>query len=256
MPFFINQQNLSLADYKNIWSKFCFMDESGSLENKLDPFFTIGFLKCSEPSYFLNTLMGERNRAHFYDELKFNKLSRRNIDFLKLAVDTLFNTPSINFYSYSSYKGGTYFKSEFNSNPWQAYEDIAIKVLRPNLAPNEVCVLLADYKSDPDGINFEINTKRKINDELQRLALAGVCRIDSKGTDFLQMADLFVSAINYDLKYVNKCVKGDRYKLEFLEYFKDYLGIGGQDFLSGFRGRGFSIFVDKDVKEYTPTTSL
>ncbi|MDP2926657.1 MAG: hypothetical protein Q8N65_00755 [bacterium] len=32
-------EDLTLGDYKNIWTKFCFLDESGSLSNPKDPFF-------------------------------------------------------------------------------------------------------------------------------------------------------------------------------------------------------------------------
>jgi len=33
------KENLALSDYKNIWTRFCFLDESGSLNNFKDPLF-------------------------------------------------------------------------------------------------------------------------------------------------------------------------------------------------------------------------
>ena len=33
-----NTKDLRLSEYNQIWSKFCFFDESGSLSNLMDPF--------------------------------------------------------------------------------------------------------------------------------------------------------------------------------------------------------------------------
>jgi hypothetical protein len=35
----IATKDLKLSDYNQIWSKFCFFDESGSLSNFKDPFY-------------------------------------------------------------------------------------------------------------------------------------------------------------------------------------------------------------------------
>ncbi len=43
---------------------------------------------------------------------------------------------------------------------------------------------------------------------------------------------------------------GDKYKLEFLNFFKQSLG--AKDFLDGFKNYKFNIFVDKDVKNRLP----
>lgn len=73
------------------------------------PFFTIGFIKCSEPYYLSDKILRGRDRMNFHDEMKFNKLSKNNIGFAKFALDTLLTTKSINFASYSLDKEGSYF---------------------------------------------------------------------------------------------------------------------------------------------------
>jgi hypothetical protein len=222
-------KNLTLKDYKEIWTKFCFLDESGSLSNPNDPFFTVGFVRCSQPYYLQSKIIYERQKRNFHDELKFNKLSKNNFDFAKFVLDSFFSTRSISFYSYSLDKQGEYFNREFGGDPWKAYEDITIRVLKsaiPLNHANEILIVIADYVPAPNYVRFEVNVKRKINDILSRLAIGGVCRFDSRSNDLLQLADLLVGAINYDLKLSTKVIlSGDKYKRRFLEYFKENLGI-------------------------------
>ena len=112
--------DLMLGDYKSSWTKFCFLDESGSLNNPKDSFFTIGFIKYSQPYYLQSKILYERQKRNFFDEMHFNKLSKNNIDFAKFALDSLFATRSLYFYSYSLDKKGDYFDREFSRNPWKA----------------------------------------------------------------------------------------------------------------------------------------
>lgn len=248
-----NFKDLKLSDYKDIWTKFCFLDETGSLSNLKDPFFTVGILKLSEPYYLLSKIQYERDVRRFYDEMKFNKLSQKNIDFAKFAINALFDTRSVNFYSYSVDKEGSYFNREFSNDPWKAYQDITIKLMKEAvLAPNEILILLADHVTVPRKIRFEVDVKKEINDSLKRMAVAGVCRIDSRSNNLLQLVDLLIGSISYDFKIetgaINK--KGDKYKLELLELFKENLGT--KSFISGFRNRNFNIFIDKDIKSRLP----
>lgn len=237
---------LKLSDYQNIWTKFCFLDESGTLGDMAIPFFTIGFIKCSEPYYILSRLAYERDRTHFYDELKFNKISARNLNFAKFAVDTFFSTRSVGFHSYTLDKDGTYFKKRYGGDPWQAYEDISLTVLKSSIPKNEILIVIADHVQTPKHIKFELNIKNKINNELGRLAVAGVCRFNSKSNDLLQLTDLLIGCITYDLKLSTKIVtESSENKIALVEHLKKQIGVS--DFLHGYRDRNFNIFVDKDI---------
>lgn len=251
-----NGKDLTLGDYKNIWTKFFFLDESGSLNNPKDPFFTVGFIKCSQPYYLQSKIIYERQKRNFHDELHFNKLSKNNLEFCKFALDAFFSTRSVSFFSYSLDKQGDYFNREFSGDPWNAYEGISIRVLEAAISSNEIIIVNADYISVPDNVKFEINVKRKINEKLNRLAVAGVCRFNSKSNDLLQLADLIIGVINYDIKLATKVIiSGDKYKRRFLEYFKENLGMAGKNFLEldgGFKNYMFNIFIDKDAKQRLP----
>ena len=238
---------IRLKDFNDIWTKFCFLDESGSLDPNSAPFFTLGLIKCSQPYYLYSKIMYERSKRNFYDEMKFNKLSKSNIDFAKFVVESFFDTQSCWFYSYTLDKQGNYFKRQFCGDPWIAYEDISVRLSESALSPNEILILLADHVTTPKNVRYEVTVKNKINTNAKRLAMAGVCRFDSKGNDLLQVVDLFIGAINYDLKFSTGVVKGDKNKIELVNFIKSNLGVS--DFSNGFRNRKFNIFVDKDFRE-------
>lgn len=245
----VDTKDLRLADYDQIWTKFCFLDETGSLNNKKDPFFTVGILKLSQPYYLASRIDYERRKLNFHDEMKFNKLSRNNLNFAKIAIDALFDTRSTYFYSYSVDKEGEYFKREFGGDPWTAYEKLTLRLLKDAvLAPKEVLILLADYVPSPSYVRYEVSVKRELNNTFKRLALAGVCRFDSRSNDLLQLVDLIIGAISYDLKLAYGVIEnGSKYKRELSDFLKNKLG--ATYFQNGFRNKNFNIFVDKDMKQ-------
>ncbi len=104
--------------------------------------------------------------------------------------------------------------------------------------------LLADHVTTPKNIKFEVNTKRYFNSSKKRLALAGVCRFDSRSNDLLQIADLLIGAITYDLKLSDGVVPGSKYKIKLVDYLKEDLGT--ESFRQAFRNRNFNVFVENN----------
>ena len=251
MGFFKNKkqkdtEDLRLKDFDSIWTKFCFLDETGDISNSNDPYFTVGLIKMSQPYYLQSKILYQRNFDNFYDEMKFNKLSKKNIEFAKFALDSFLNTHSIDFYSYTTKKDSWYFKQNFDGNQWIAYERITLKLLDAALSDNEILILIADHVTTPKNIRFEVNTKRNFNNLKNRLSLAGVCRFDSKSNDLLQIVDLLIGCVSYDLKLSAGVVPGAKYKIELVEYLKETLDV--QSFVDGFRNKNFNIFVEKGVE--------
>lgn len=249
MKFFKNNkeiktEDLKLSDYNQIWTKFCFLDESGSLSNYTESYFTVGLLKMSMPYYLQSKILYERSKQNFHDELKFNKISERNIKFAKFIIDCLFDTKSLSFSSYTTHKQSRYFQKNFSKDVWLAYEKIALKLLGASLGEKEILILVADHITTPKDIKFEVNLKKDFNWSKKRLALAGVCRFDSKSNDLLQVVDLLIGIITYDLKMYSKLVTGDKHKIELVDYLKAKLGTN--NFVRGFKNYNFHIFVEKE----------
>ncbi len=240
----IKTEDLKLSDYNQIWTKFCFLDESGSLSNRTEPYFTVGLLKMSMPYYLQSRILYERSKRNFHDEIKFNKISKSNIDFAKFVIDAFFDTRSLNFYSYTTHKHSKYFQNNFANDIWSAYEKITLKLLGVALAEKEILILIADHITTPKDVRFEVEIKKNFNESKKRLALSGVCRFDSKSNDLLQVVDLIIGSITYDIKYQNKLVSGDEFKLKLVKYVKGKLGV--DTFTKRFQNHNFSIFVEQD----------
>src|SRR3989338_6689927 len=252
----IKTEDLKLSDYGQIWTKFCFLDESGSLSNRTEPFFTVGLLKMSMPYYLQSKILYQRSKLNFHDEIKFNKISKNNIDFAKFVVGSFFDTRSLGFYSYTTHKESKYFQSNFAKDIWSAYEKITLKLLDASLGEKEILILIADHITTPRNVKFEVNVKKNFNTSKNRLVLSGVCRFDSKSNDLLQVVDLVIGCVNYDIKYEKKIIPGSHYKLELVKYIREKLGV--ITFVNGFRNHNFNIFVEQDtgadVNEKGPST--
>ena len=235
-----NNKELALADYKSIWTPFCFIDESGTLDIKSQPYFTVGMIKCSQPYYLQQKIKYIRSKNRFWWELKFNNLNKVKMNVALEILDALFETWSIKFASYTIDKRNVYFKKEFSGNPWIAYEQIAKQLLIGNLGKNEVLIVLADDMTAPKIIKFEVNIKNSVNKKFKRLAIAGVCRLDSKTNDLLQLTDLLIGSINYELLLKEKIIdKPSLYKGKFIEKFKENLGV--KMLTNNFRNYAFNI---------------
>lgn len=236
----IENQNLKLCDYKSIWSPFCFLDESGTLDIKTQPYFTVGMIKCSQPYYLQQKIRYIRESNNFWWELKFKNLNQAKMKVASLILETVFSTRNVYFSSYSIDKRSKYFMNEYNGDPFFAYEKIAQQLIKGNLRKNEVLIVLADNVVTPKRNKFEVNIKNQINNEFKRLAIAGVCRLDSRTNDLLQLTDLLTGSINYELlsrEGLHPIPSPS--KLFFVNKFKENLG--ATTLAENFRNYSFNI---------------
>jgi hypothetical protein len=201
------------------------MDETGSINDRMNRFFALGMIKCMQPHYLDYQIRLLRQKRRLFDEIKWNTISKLKVPFIKELIDITELTPGIKFSTVIVNKEDTDFKELFNDDPYIAYQKFTELLLKRGLKRNEVLTVLADYITTPQDVHFEVDVKHCINKDYDRLAIAGVHRIDSKGTNLLQINDLYLGAVIYDFKLKNKLVTGDKYKKQILTYIMKKLGV-------------------------------
>lgn len=241
----LDNRILTLEDYKKIWTPFCFLDESGTLDQKSQPYFTVGMIKCSQPYYLQQKIRYIREKNNFWWEFKFNNLNKIKLSVSISMLNALFETRNIIFSSYTIDKRSKYFAEEFHQDPFVAYEQITKHLLEGNLRKNEVLIVIADNLITPKRNRFEVNIKNHINNKFKRLSIAGVCRIDSKTNDLLQLTDLLIGSINYELLLKENIIdKASEFKEKFISKLKSNLGI--RSLTDDFRNYAFNMHFHKN----------
>ena len=71
--------NFTLKDYKKIRTPFAFFDETGSINDKANRFFCLDMIKCMQPFFLDSKIRNLREKNRFYDEIKWNTLSKAKL---------------------------------------------------------------------------------------------------------------------------------------------------------------------------------
>src|SRR3989338_4182374 len=225
--------DLKLSDLMKIKTPFCFLDETGLLNSERDRFFSIGMIKCPRPYEMLTEIEKIRHRQNYTEEAKWQKVLPYNLPIYKMILDVFFSRakadPEIKYCMMIVDKKGGYFKKHYNNDPFQAYEDFSIQLLKGNVSQNEILSVIADESPVPNKSQYENNVKVAINEAFGRLAIHGICKVDSKGNDLLQVVDLLIGAITYDLKVHHKLAGQSKSfrincKKDLLEFIKNKIG--------------------------------
>ncbi|MFH2085405.1 MAG: DUF3800 domain-containing protein [bacterium] len=216
---------MNTKDYKKIRTPFVFFDETGSINDATNRYFGLGMVKCMQPYYLDTAIRNIRQKYHFYDEIKWNTITKVKWAALSDSIDVIFATPGIKFSAVIINKDTVDFHEEFNDNPYEAYQVFSEFLLTKSLHNSEILIVLADYMTTPPGVHFEVDLKHHINKQQARLAVAGVHRVDSRGLSLLQVTDLLLGATMYEYKLKNKLVKGSKYKLKTLQKIREHLQI-------------------------------
>jgi predicted MPP superfamily phosphohydrolase len=236
----MTRKNLSIKDYKEIRTPFVFFDETGSINDRANRYFCLGMIKCMQPFYLDSRIRDIREKHHFYDEIKWNAISKSKLNVLAQVVEAIFETKGIYFSSIVINKDNIDFAQAFNNNPYMAYERFTEILIKQSIEDNEILTVIADFVTTPKNIQFEIDVKHYLNEEMNRLAIGGIHRVDSKGVNLIQVTDLLIGAITYCYKLDLKLVKGDKNKVKVLNMILKKLN--RTDFRGGMNARKFKVF--------------
>lgn len=238
--------------FKDIKTCFCFMDETGLIHSNRDKFFAIGIIKCESPEKLYNRIRKIRQKYNYHEEIKWANLNRqvrfdvaRELFNVFLQEDAKFNCIILN-------KEELDFEKHYDNNFYKAYRSFAVTLLKLIIGqkPEEVLVLLADDYFAPVGIDLEVTIKKFVNDHYQKFVVAGACQINSKSSDILQLTDLILGSILYDLKKQRGIIvkgKAGNFKRKFLNFVYQKLQVKKSFFknMLGFDTRNYVLSGDK-----------
>ena len=241
--------------FKDIQSCFCFLDETGLIHSSRDKFFALGIMECDDPQRLYNKIRKIRHKFRYSEELKWANLDRKiRFDAAREFFDVFLQEKAI-FDCIILNEDQLDFDKYYNNNLYKVYRSFTIALLKMMIGPNpeKVIIILADDYFAPDGTDLEITIKKFINDHYKKFVVAGVCQIDSKPSDLLQLADLILGAILYDLKKREGIVrKQNRYKRKFLNFVYQKLNVKRGFFVHNWTRFNIANYVSPEIsrKDY------
>lgn len=216
-----------------------FLDESGAISN--DRFFAVGVLKVPEPARLLRAVQKFRDKKHWYSEIKFaNISSAKTADIYKDIVDICLAPGLTEFFCFVADRDVADPVERFGTQ-WDAYGKLAEQLVVAATHPGELVSVMADNYSTPDHILFEEDLKAAVNTRLRRLAVVTVCRLDSKSSDGLQLADLLTSSTAFEFRASVGLASHASHKGAVAKHFRDVLG--ATSCLPGWRNSSHSVQV-------------
>ncbi|MDD4661930.1 MAG: DUF3800 domain-containing protein [Candidatus Pacebacteria bacterium] len=236
--------------FKEINTCFCFLDETGLLNSANDRFFALGILKCKNPQELYKCIRKIRDRYNYREEMKWSGLNRRIRFAVAREIFNVFLQEDSEFNCIILDKNELDFNSYFQNDLYKVYTNFSVALLKLIIGknPQEVIILLADNYFSPDKTDQEGAIKGIINDHYKNFVIAGVCQIDSKSSDLLQLTDLILGAILSDLKKQNGLVlEQNKFKRKFINFIYQKLKIKKSFFINnlGLKTRNYVLSGNK-----------
>lgn len=216
---------------------FGFLDETGTLGGDRDPFFAVGLLRCETPWELQRAIQRLRDRTHFYDEIKWSRVSGKKKPVLETIVD-VFVGSGATFSAFVASKEAYDVIGRFGG-PFKAYEALARQLVHGTVRRGETMWIIADEYSSPAEVRFEENVRDHVNNRSRGGdPVAGVCRMRSSGVDLLQLADLLLGAVVFEHK-MKEGLTSNRAKVHLLAHLKTQTGVA--TFVGGHRDQRFNV---------------
>ena len=203
----------------------CFLDETGALNSARDPFFAVGMVKTHRPELLTRAIGAIRDRAHFYEEIKWANIDNRQkfLTQYEQVVDAFFAAAATTFSCFVLDKRSVDPLVRYG-DLWKAYEQIAGLQVAYFTHQDELPTVLADDMSTPPTVRFEESLRLNIMGHGKQVG--GICRADSRGLSPLQVADLLMGAVAYDYKLAGGLVPTpSAAKVVILQRIRDRLGV-------------------------------
>lgn len=222
-------------DYKNIKLPVFFLDETGILQKVDDPYFALGVIKTEKPHEIARAIRSARDKAHYYEEIKWNKMSPSKYNISKEIIKAFMDDESATFSCMIMKKSELDFNTYFQNDLYKVYRSFSTILIKKNIdqKTQEVCTVIADDYFYPEGVNLELATRAIINDHYKKLVVSGFLQMNSKASDLLQLTDLLLGGVMYDLKLNEGFIKMyQNFKLKLLYFLHTELGVNKSFFVN------------------------
>lgn len=221
-----------------------YLDES-SIDNPKNHFMVIGgiFMKREfrdEIKYRMNKI---REKHHFYPELKWTKVNKKNVNFIKDIIDLFcsFNEDDLQFHCIVVDKTLVAYDIYHSEDKELAFYKFTYQLLQNKFKNDSEYYMFLDYKqnSNPDRLNDlskflgMVAEKKYVNTEIKHIQ--SYC---SKGVPLIQLADFFTWAV----WYIKNNLWDSEAKKEVISYLCEKIGKGSLDFRSSRNEKKFNIF--------------
>lgn len=207
---------------------FGFMDESGLLHSpKEDRVFGLGLLKMQNPASLHKEIIKFKNKIKYYGEFKFSEIRNSNIKMYKDLLNLYFSIPFTHFSCMIFDKRELDINKFFKNNYFKAYNSFTGKLIAESLDTSEYITVLADDVSTPKSDKFEAEVKHKVKEKTRRMALFGICRLESHAISEIQITDVLLGIIAYSFKLKYGLVKINKVNAKYnaVEHLEKILNI-------------------------------
>jgi hypothetical protein len=173
-----------------------FLDETGIIAQ--DRFFSVGLLTVQDAPSLLRRVQKVRDTRHWYKELKWIDVTAASAPIYEELIDIVVDSDA-RFACFVADRHLADPVARFGDS-WLAYQKLATQLLIGASLPNELLSVLADNYSTPDAVQFERDVRNEVNARLGHLVIATMCRLDSRSSDGLQLADILIGAVTFEFR--------------------------------------------------------
>ena len=176
-----------------------FIDESGIARQS--PVTVLGALRFSNGhGRLVNELNVFRDRVNWRAEMHFSEVTRydahlyREVIRLLAASDARFTCLVVD-----RGKPNPFYR-ESRKDAWRSQAQAAIALINRTIHSDEIVAVSLDQFSVPVGVNFEGYVRSAVNRAKGRLAVASVCRLDSRACWGIQLCDVLAGAVGHQYR--------------------------------------------------------
>lgn len=157
----------------------------------------MGFIKVRNPQELDRDVRHLRQKYGYHQEIHFADIKRNNLEFYFDLVETVAQA--------DVRVGGSVYDATKSFHPnkptWEQQATMASLLIRGNINRGELVNVFLDLVQTPKGESAAQKVKAEVNRSLGARCVVEAYDIDSRASDFVQLADIVASSIAYERRH-------------------------------------------------------